>query len=106
MANELSNAVVLMKNEKFRDWIMAASVYQARVVITEGAAVTDHALRVQLAQTVVVNPDMHLAKFVNALACDPDIAGAGTDIEVFGQGPLLSKLAGIWTPMAKMIFNQ
>lgn len=104
MANELPNAATLLHDPTFRDWILAASIYQARIVITEDPATADHATRLKLANDVIVNPQMTLDRFVNLVATDPDIAGAGNNVTAIGQPAILSKVAQLWTPLAKLLY--
>lgn len=102
MANELPNAVALMRNDEFRDWVMAAAVYQARQVIVEATSVQDHAIRVILAEKVALNPAPYVERFVNVIATDPAVAGLGDTPSEIGQSTFLAKIAEVWTPMARL----
>lgn len=106
MANELPNAVALMRDVDFRDWLMAAGAYQARVVLGEPAATPDHAVRVKLAQDVLMSPEMLLDRLVNVVATDPEVAGRGVTPAVVGQPLILQKVADIWTSLARLSFPQ
>lgn len=108
MANELPNAVKLMNDGPFRDWMRAALVYQSREVIMEDTATANHDARLRLASVLAVNPNTHLDMFVNAIAADPSVAGigvtVGTTAGTVTQPLMLQKVAGVWTPMALLLY--
>jgi hypothetical protein len=108
MANELQNATILMGDSDFRDWMRAATVYEARAVIIEAGTVADHATRLKLAQAQALNPDTHLNIFVNAIACDPTVASVGSSVGTAAgtitQDLMLQKVKGIWTPLAQLLY--
>lgn len=104
MANELANATVLMKDGDFRLWCLAASAYQARVVLTEDPSTPDHDVRMRLAKDVINNPEVIVDKVVNIIATDPQVAGQGSTVAAIGQPLMLNKIAEIWTPLAEVSF--
>lgn len=104
MANELANAVALMEDETFRKWIKAAIVYQSRLVITEPDTTADHPIRVALASIAAPLPERYLDMFVNTIAADPTVAGAGTQVGTqITQTMILNKIEQVWTPVAKLL---
>lgn len=104
MANELANAATLMRDETFRDWIMAAAVYQARQVIVEPDTTANHAIRERLAQDVIVSPAILVERLVNVIATDPDVAAKGNTVDLIGQTIILQKVAAIWTHLARLAY--
>ena len=106
MANELPNAVVLMHSQEFHDWCMAAGVYQARLVISEGGTVTNHAIRLKMAQDVIVTPALIANQLVSLIATDPSVNSLGSDVTTIGQAVILQKVADVWTDLAKLLYPQ
>jgi len=104
MANELANATVLMRDADFRLWCLAASAYQARIVLTEPINTPDHDVRMRLAKDVINNPEVIVDKVVNIIATDPQIATLGQNVTAIGQAAMLSKIAEIWTPLAEVSY--
>ena len=105
MANELPNAVALMRDSDFRDWVMAAAVYTARTVLAEPTATPDYSVRRQLAITILGNPSVIVERTVNIIAADPEVCSKGTTVTAVGQTLLIQKMADIWTPIAKLLYT-
>ena len=104
MANELPNAVALRRDNDFRDWVIAAIGYQARLVLTEPANTVDYTPRRALAAAAILDPAAFADRFVNVIATDPAVAGKGDTVALVTQATLLSKVAEVWTPLAKLIY--
>lgn len=104
MAGEFANAATLMGDSEFRTWVMVASVFEARNVVTEPDTATDHAVRLKMANAVIAGPQTYLDRIVNVIACDPDVAAAGNTAEAVTQEVLLTKIEQVWTPLAKVLF--
>lgn len=104
MADEIVNAITLIKSSDFRDWCRVLSAFQARKVIVESDTTPDHAVRLKLAERVILDPDFILNRVVNILATDPAVCGLGTRIgQDITQDLLVAKAAEIWTPLAKLV---
>ena len=82
---------------------MAAGAYQARIVVTEPASTTDHDIRLQLAQNVLTSPNIVVDRLVTIVGTDPDVASKGNTPELVGEALVLSKVADVWTTLAKMM---
>ena len=101
MANEIPNAVALMKDADFRDWVRAGVCYQAAVVI---AATGQPATSVKVANDVVGNPAVHLDRFLNVLACRPQICSIGATVATIGQPLLLAQITAVWDKLSTAIY--
>lgn len=101
----LANAVALMESDEMRKWCMAASVFQARKVITEAGTVNAHATRLKLADAVVTNPNLYATRFVNVVATDPQVASAGDTPAEVTESTVIAKVEEVWTPLATLLFN-
>lgn len=106
MANEIPNAVALMKDSTFRDWVNAAACYQAALVLTDGAAT---AASKRLASDALLNPSgPHLNRLVNVLATRVQIASVGTTVGEgagqIGQALMLAQIAAVWAPLAAVMY--
>ena len=106
MANELSNAVALMRSSDFRDWVMAAACYQASVVLTGTGQTTASKA---LASDALLNPTgPHLNRLVGVLATRTQIASIGTEVGEgagqVGQTLLLGQIAAVWAPLAAVMY--
>lgn len=106
MADELPNAVALMKDQEWKDWLLAAAAYQARVVLQEPENTPDHPVRLRLAQDVLTSPQIVLERLVTVVSTDPEVAGKGKTATLVGQPLILQKVAGVWTALAKLAFPQ
>lgn len=101
----LSNAVLLMRDEDLRDLVYAAIVYQSKQVVVELATVTDHALRLQLAEEVLSNPNRRVEFFQRLLATETDIATNYTTGLSIPENTIISKMASFWTAVARVYFT-
>lgn len=103
MANEIPNAVVLMRDSTFRDWVMAASCYQAtQVLATPGNADTAAG---KMANEVLLNPTGPvLNRLVSILSTRNEISSRGADVNAVGQTVLLAQLAVVWEPLANVLY--
>ncbi len=102
MANEITNAVALMKDPEFRDWVCAAACYQASAALTSGTAAAK-----TMAQEVLLNPrGPHLERLINVLAVRPNLFNAGATVGEggIGQQVLLTEIAAVWTPLATVLY--
>ena len=106
MANELANAVVLLGDPTFEKYAKAASVYQARLVVSEASTTPDHAARLRLADAVVTDPDWMTQRAVSILATDPNVNSKGSDVTLIDQSIILTSMASAWTSMAKLLFPE
>ena len=97
MANELANAVVLLGDPTFEKYAKAASVYQARLVVSEASTTPDHAARLRLADAVVTDPDWMTQRAVSILATDPNVNSKGSDVTLIDQSIILTSMASAWT---------
>jgi hypothetical protein len=104
MANELPNAVSLMRSTEFRDWIMAASVYQARLVFLEPSSTADHDVRMKMARDVISSPNILVERLTAIIAADPDVCSIGDTPQAVGQPVILQKVSDVWTPVAKYLY--
>lgn len=105
MANEVPNAVVLIKDSDFRDWVRVIIAYTARSIFVEPIATTEHNKRQALANDCITNLDLHLSRFVNVVATDPAIASLGTVVgEQIPQTILITKIENYWTAIAKVLY--
>lgn len=102
--NELANAVTLLGDPVFANVAKAASVYQARKVVTEPVATADHDVRLRLAQAVVENPEWMVQRALSVLATDPAVNTRGTTLAAIGQDAILASMETAWTALAKLLF--
>lgn len=105
MANEVANAVQLINDKPFRDWVMVVGCYQSRIVIQNGqdeAARSDHATRLDLANRFLENPNPFLDSLIRLLATDPEICSLGVTVgsNAVTQEVLITKIAAIWSSFA------
>lgn len=106
MANELPNAVALMADSDFRAWVMAASCYQASIVVSDAAAT---AASKAMAQEVLLNPASAVTqRLVNVLATRVPICSVGVTVGEsagkVGQALLLAQVALVWAPLAAVLY--
>ena len=99
----IDNAVLLMNSSNLMSKLKAVSVYVARSVVVESNTVPNHDKRLQLAQTVVLNPAQHNVLLLNIIACDPDVCGPTGDANQITDALLIQKVSDIWTPLANML---
>lgn len=98
----LDNAAKLIKDVTFQDWCMAAAAYQARLVILEDASTPDHLDRLNLATSVVNNPDTFRSRFTVYVATDPSVSGKGATAALVTEATVLDKVATIWTTVSQV----
>ena len=106
MANEVANAVQLINDKPFRDWVMVVGCYQSRIVIQNNpteAARPDHQIRLNLANQFLDNPNPFLESMIRLLATDPEICSLGVTVgsSAVTQEILISKIASIWSSFAE-----
>jgi hypothetical protein len=104
MADELPNAVALMRSVDFRDWLLAAGAYQARVVLAEPDTTPLHDVRLKLAEEVLMSPAVIVDRLVNAIATDPEVAGKGQTPQAVTQALILKKVDLVWSALARMSY--
>lgn len=104
MANELHNAISLMRDSNLRDLLTAAAVYQSRLVVMEAATVASHATRLNMANACLVNPTVMADRLTNIIACDPAVAALGTTADAIPEDVILNKVASVWTPLANLYY--
>jgi hypothetical protein len=102
MANEIPNAVALMRDTDFRDWVRAGVCYQAATLIAAGTA---PATSLKVANDVVGSPTVHLERFLNVLATRVPICSVGSTVEAIGQTLLLAQIAAVWDKLAVAIYS-
>lgn len=109
MANEqIKNAVTLVNDQAFRDWIMVGMIFQAKAVVAEDPATANHTLRLQFAQDILVEPDNSnfIRRMQNIIAVDTDVnIFTGVDAGGITQPLILSKIAFYWNSIANLIYN-
>lgn len=104
MANEIPNAVSLMRDPDFRDWVCAASCYQAAQALASGTAASK-----AMAAEVLLNPRGHvLERLINVLATQTAIASVGASVGTAAgtitQPLLLTQIATVWAPLAAVLY--
>jgi DNA-binding beta-propeller fold protein YncE len=104
VANEIPNAVALMRDPDFRDWVCAASCYQAAQVLASGTAASK-----AMATEVLLNPRGHiLERLVNVLATQTAIASVGSTVGTAAgtitQTLLLTQTATVWAPLTAVLY--
>lgn len=99
----LSNAVTLRADPVWREWIITASAYQARVVLTEAESVPDHAVRARLARDVAFTPASVVDLMVTLVSTDPEVAAKGSTPDAITENTVLAKVAAVWTAVAKLL---
>lgn len=106
MADELPNSAALRRDNDFRDWMLGAIGYQARqVILNDTTGSNDYAVRRALANASIVDPAVHVDKFINVIATDPAVASKGTTVQQVTQATMLAKVAEVWTPLAKLLYS-
>lgn len=100
----LANAAALTTDPTFISWCTAAAAYQARQVILEADTVTDHSVRLHLAQNVITFPGLIGNAMTLVIGTDPAVASAGATAALVGEATVLSKAAEVWTAMAKIMY--
>lgn len=103
---QLANAAALMQDPEWREWLIAAAAYQARVVVTEDPSTTDHAVRYRLAQDAIVSPSMLADRLVSVISTDPDVVSLGGTPAQVGETLPIQKTANVWTALAKLIYPE
>lgn len=108
MANEIPNAVALMRDSDFRDWVCAASCYQAAATLTTATATVASKV---MASEVLLNPrGPHLDRLINVLATRTELASVGQTVGEgagkIGQALLLAQMAVVWAPLAAVLHPQ
>lgn len=106
MANEIPNAVQLMKDSDFRDWVCAAS---AQIATQQIAGANSTAASKAMGAAALLNPrGQILERLVNILATRPNICSVGTTVGEqdgsIGQSLLLSELGKVWGPLANILY--
>jgi len=102
----LENATELMKDSTLLELVKAGTVYQSRQVVIEAVGTAEHAARLALANVCIIAPDRHAVQFLNVIACDPTVAALGPTSASVPENTILTKLAEVWTPIAKMLYPQ
>lgn len=105
MADEVPNAVQLINDKPFRDWLMVVGCYQSRVVIQANAAeaaLPDHEKRLDLATRFLDNPSPFLDSLVRLIGTDPSVCSLGVTVGpgAVTQEVLIQKMAAIWSSFA------
>lgn len=105
MANELHNAVALMRDNDMRDLVQAATVYQSRLVVTEADTIGSHANRLNMAKQVLAQPGLIADRVLNIIVCDPAVAGLGDTAAEIPESTIIAKVAEVWTPIANLYYT-
>lgn len=106
MANEIPNAVALIRDDDFRSWIQVAACFQAAAVVVNAGST---AASKKLATDVLSNPTgAHLNQMIAIMATRPEIASVGVTVGEgagkIGQTLLLAQIAIIWAPLAAVMY--
>jgi hypothetical protein len=101
----LSNAVTLRADPVWRDWLITAGAYQARVVLSEATTVADHDVRMKLARDVAFTPASIIDLLVTVISTDPEVAVKGATPELVTEATVLAKVAANWTAIAKLLYG-
>lgn len=96
----LDNASRLGTNLTFRNWVMASMMYNARIVVLESVAVTNHTERLVMAKTILSSSSTYLERFVWVVCADPTVAVLGATPELVGEQNVIDKIAVAWTTVA------
>lgn len=106
MANEIPNAVQLMKDSDFRDWVCAASAQIAtQVIASAGSTAASKAM----GSAVLLTPrGPILDRLVSIIATRPSICSVGTTVGeqagAIGQALLLTEVASVWSALANLLY--
>lgn len=96
----LDNAVVLLNNPVWRQYMTAASAYVARQVYSEGTGITDHPIRLRLAVDVLSQPDLVASQLATLLGTDPELVTTTADPVQVDEAGIVAKVSGYWTALA------
>lgn len=100
----LANAAILISDQTFISWCVAAGAYQARQVVLEADTVADHKVRLHLAQNVITVPGMISNSITLVIATDPAVASMGSTALLVTEAVVLQKAAEVWTALAKVMY--
>lgn len=107
----LANAAALARNNTFRDQALAATVYNARLVIQEvniGEPVPPSSYtRFNFARQVLLGPAGYIDSVAWTLACDPAIATVATagNPALVSESLLLNTVENTWDYLARTVFG-
>lgn len=106
MAHELPNAVTLMGDSTFRDWVAAAASYTATNVLASGSSTVP--AKAMAAEVLVTPRGAVVERLVNILATRFAICSVGNavgeDVGQIGQALLLSEMGSIWGSLASVLY--
>jgi hypothetical protein len=98
----LANSAQLINSTDFLGWCIAASCYQARLVITESVDTPEHAVRLELAKAVINDPMTFSSRVVTVIGTDPSVVTAGGTVANLSEAAVLTSIATAWTVLAKI----
>lgn len=104
MANEVPNAVALRKDPEWKEWVLVAAAYQARVVILEPADTPNHEIRMKMAREVAFTPESIFGVLLTVVSTDPAVCSKGSTAAQVTQQTLLGKVEEVWTPLANLLY--
>lgn len=114
MAENSQTYMPLALSPPFQNRVQYILVQEAPVVLTEAGSVVAHALRAQLASSVVKSPGSYAGVFAVHLAANINVTSAGaltgTTIAQTLDSPvtdaaLLAAIASLWSTVAGYIVN-
>jgi hypothetical protein len=100
----LANAVALRADPVWREWLITAAAYQARLVLLESADTPQHPIRERLARDVATTPQMIADMLVTIVSTDPEVATKGGTPALVGEAMVLDKLEEVWTAVARLYY--
>lgn len=102
----LDNAVTIMNNPLWRQYMTAASAYVARQVYSEPASTSDHDVRMQLAKDVLVQRDLIASQLATLLGTDPTLIAETADPAAVDENGIINAVASYWTAIAHQRYDQ
>ena len=101
MAGPLQNAVLLMNDGTWRQWLTTAAAYNARLIYDESPTVEDHAVRYALALEVLITPQAITDRLVTLVSTDPTIAVQSGVPANLTESSIIDAVMKYWTALAK-----
>lgn len=102
----LDNAVQILNNPLWKQYMAAASAYVARQVYTEATNTQDYAIRRRLVLDVLVNPNILADRLATLLGTDPDLVTTTSDPVTVDEQAIVQKVTGYWTALAKSTYPE
>jgi len=102
----VANAAMLIGSAQWRDLVTAATLYQAREVLS--GAVDETPLgqrRRELARQTLASPGTTVQYMIPLIATLPEIATSATTVGAVNEGALLTAVAGMWNALAQELIT-